>query len=112
LALSKTYSEALWEHHLLRLVDHALWVLTAHGVAPDGPFPLVCAACGQAWPCPLVTRVADWTLVARWDGLLDEFGVRIGDDVAAIIERWHRDGLAVAAPAVVGGVSAGAGEPW
>ena len=62
---------------------------------------MVCLACQQAWPCPSVTWAADWTLVARRLGLLKECDIQISDDIAVTIERWHRNGLALAAAAAV-----------
>ncbi len=90
------YLEAFWDQTVLHLLEHGFWVLMSHGIEQGGPFPLECAACHQLWPCPLTTQAADWILVARRHGLLDEFGIQLADDIVAIIERWHRDGLAVA----------------
>jgi hypothetical protein len=90
------YLEAIWDGSLLQLLEHGFAVLVSHGIVPGGPFPLVCAACGELWPCPLVTAAADWILVARRHGLLEEFGMPLDERIVAILERWHRDGLAVA----------------
>jgi|SRR5579859_674287 len=96
-ALPDRCVDASWERNLLRLLEHAFWVLTAHGIGLGGPFPLVCAACSQAWPCPSISRATDWILVARRHGLLEEFDIHVSDNIVAIIERWHRNGLALAA---------------
>jgi len=89
--------EAFLDHNFLRLIEHAFWLLASHCIDPRGPFPLVCAACSQAWPCPSIIWAADWILAARRHGLLEEFGIQITEDIAGIIERWHRDGLAATA---------------
>lgn len=90
------YPEAFWDYNFLRLIEHAFWVLSSHGIEPGGPFPLVCMACGQPWLCRLGAWAANWILVAQRHGLLDQFGLRVGDDILAIMERWCRDGAAPA----------------
>jgi hypothetical protein len=76
------------QRNLLRLTEHAFWVLVSHGVSLEGQLPLICAACQKPWRCPEFRWAADWILTAKRVGLLDEFALRLSDDVRAIVGAW------------------------
>jgi hypothetical protein len=86
------YRAAFQDFNLLRFIEHAFWLLASHGIRPSGPFPLVCEACMKPWPCPEITWAADWTLTAKQLGLLEKFGLQVGEDIMAILASWGRDG--------------------
>ncbi len=93
---SNAWLDSAIEFNLLRVARHAFWLLAAHGISPSGSFPFVCVACHRPWPCPEVVWAADWTLAAEQRDFLAAVRLQVSDDTFAIIERWHRDGVALA----------------
>ncbi|SRR6266508_1153824 len=88
---SAMYRAAFSDFNLLRVTEHAFWLLASHGISSSGAFPPVCAACRQPWRCQQVIWAAGWILRARRLGLLAEFGLELSDDILALLATWGAD---------------------
>jgi hypothetical protein len=81
-----TRLDAFRKHSVLRLSEHAFWMVSSHG--PGGGDSSVCAACEKPWRCPDVVWAGQWITYAIWSGLLEQAGVQLSNDVVAILAPW------------------------
>jgi hypothetical protein len=93
-----TRTDALRDYHELALTGHAFWILATHGIAPNAVFPFDCALCGKPWRCPEVVWAADWIIQAHRHGVLDQHGLRLGNDCLAVIKSWGSEPALAADP--------------